>query len=159
MPSRALLLPDTDAKPSRFRHKSLKSLVGDVREIEETEDPGKRSLHWLNSVFPLLSLIQIDSAYQESGGDAYKADDILGAELVDPEESPLSSESNMDMGGGGGGGGGSQGMFKVSCCFFIAAIFNFDHVWLFVYASEGNLEPYDLINGRNIWHNQSSYLA
>ncbi|KAK8956205.1 hypothetical protein KSP40_PGU009723 [Platanthera guangdongensis] len=38
--------------------------------------------------FPLLSLIQIDSAYQESGDDAYKAADILGAELVEPEESP-----------------------------------------------------------------------
>ncbi|KAK8937861.1 hypothetical protein KSP40_PGU019356 [Platanthera guangdongensis] len=85
-PSRGLL-PDADAKPSHFCHKSPESLVGDAGEIEETEDPGKRSLHLLNSFFPLLSLIQIDSAYQESGNDAYKAAGILRAELVDPEES------------------------------------------------------------------------
>ncbi|KAK8964313.1 hypothetical protein KSP40_PGU011287 [Platanthera guangdongensis] len=82
--------PDADVKPSRFRHKSPESLVGDAGEIEEIEDPGKRSLHWVNSVFPLISLIQIDSTYQESGGDAYKAAGILGAELADPEESPNS---------------------------------------------------------------------
>ncbi|KAK8947566.1 hypothetical protein KSP40_PGU016525 [Platanthera guangdongensis] len=86
-PSRALLLPDADAKPSHFCHKSPESLVGDAGEIEETEDPGKRSLHLLNFFFPLLSLIQIDSAHQESGSDVYKAAGILRAELVDPEES------------------------------------------------------------------------
>ncbi|KAK8966594.1 hypothetical protein KSP40_PGU021244 [Platanthera guangdongensis] len=37
-----------------------------------------------------IVLEKIDSAYQESGSDAYKAADILGAELVDPEESPNS---------------------------------------------------------------------
>ncbi|KAK8964137.1 hypothetical protein KSP40_PGU003667 [Platanthera guangdongensis] len=47
-------------------------------------------MHWLNCIFPLLSIIQIDSAYQESGGDAYKSADSLGAKLVDPEESPNS---------------------------------------------------------------------
>ncbi|KAK8969599.1 hypothetical protein KSP40_PGU007022 [Platanthera guangdongensis] len=80
-PSRALLLPDADAKPSHFCHKSPESLVEDAGEIEETEDPGKRSLHWLNS---------IDSTYQESGSNAYKTVGILGTELVDPEESPNS---------------------------------------------------------------------
>ncbi|KAK8956905.1 hypothetical protein KSP39_PZI000932 [Platanthera zijinensis] len=64
--------------------------VGDAREIEETEDPGKRSLDWLISVSPPLSLEQIDSTYQESGDDAYNDADILGAELVDPKESPNS---------------------------------------------------------------------
>ncbi|KAK8957486.1 hypothetical protein KSP39_PZI001508 [Platanthera zijinensis] len=90
MPLKTKTKSKARAEPSRFRHKSPESLVGDAGEIEETEDPGKRSLDWLISVFPLFSLEQIDSAHKESGGDAYKAAGILGAELVDPGDSPNS---------------------------------------------------------------------
>lgn len=88
MPSKTKKKSKSTAELSRFRPKSPESLIGEVGEINETEDLGMRDLDWLISAFPRLSLDQIDSAYKESGEDAYKASGILGAELVDPEESP-----------------------------------------------------------------------
>ncbi|KAG0493943.1 hypothetical protein HPP92_004937 [Vanilla planifolia] len=67
--------------------KSLIEASGEIGvEVEEHEK--QRALDWLISAFPLLSLDQINSAHQVSGGDAYKAAGILGAELVDPGEKP-----------------------------------------------------------------------
>ncbi|XP_020686230.1 SMR domain-containing protein At5g58720 [Dendrobium catenatum] len=74
------------ADPSPTYPNSPESVIVDAGAIEEIEDDGKRALDWLISAFPSLSLDQIDSAYKEAGGDAYKAAGILGAELVDPGE-------------------------------------------------------------------------
>ncbi|XP_020583884.1 SMR domain-containing protein At5g58720 [Phalaenopsis equestris] len=73
---------------SRTQPNSPASVITDAGGIEETKDDRKIGLDWLISAFPRLSVEQIESAYEEVGGDTYKAAGILGAELVDPGECP-----------------------------------------------------------------------